>query len=59
MKIPYFHIDAFAGAGLLGNPGLHALQVSARGGELFCEHRGDRVSIAGRAVGYLEGTITI
>lgn len=38
---------------------LHALQVSARGGELFCEDRRDRVAIAGRAVLYLEGTITI
>lgn len=36
---------------------LHARQVSARGGELFCEDRGDRVRIAGNAVLYLEGTI--
>jgi hypothetical protein len=33
------------------------MQISARGGELFCEDRGDRVGIAGRAVLYLEGTI--
>lgn len=38
---------------------LYAIQVSARGGELFCEHQGDRVTIAGRAVLYLEGTITL
>ena len=38
---------------------LHARQVSKRGGELLCEDRGDRVGIAGRAVLYLEGTITI
>lgn len=38
---------------------LYARQVSARGGELFCRHRGDRVSIAGRAALYLEGTITV
>ena len=38
---------------------LHALQVSVRGGELFCRHLGDRVKIAGRAILYLEGTITI
>lgn len=38
---------------------LHAFQVSKRGGELFCEDRGDRVQIAGKAVAYLEGTITI
>lgn len=34
---------------------LDALQVSARGGELFCEDRGERVSIAGRAVTYSTG----
>lgn len=38
---------------------LHAHQVSERGGELFCEFRGDRVKIAGRAVKYLEGEITV
>lgn len=43
----------------LGKSRLRALQVSARGGELFCEDRGDRVRIAGRAVKYLEGTIEI
>jgi PhzF family phenazine biosynthesis protein len=41
----------------VGKTRLHARQVSARGGELFCEHRGERVTIAGRAVRYLEGTI--
>jgi PhzF family phenazine biosynthesis protein len=43
----------------LGKPRLHALQVSARGGELHCEDRGDRVKIAGRVATYLEGTIEI
>lgn len=38
---------------------LHALQISARGGELFCENRGDRVQIAGKAALYLQGTIVI
>ncbi len=38
---------------------LHALQVSMRGGELFCENRGKRIGISGKAVLYLEGTITI
>ena len=38
---------------------LRALQVSRRGGELFCEDRGDRVSIAGRATRYLEGFIYV
>ncbi len=41
----------------LGKPRLHARQVSARGGELWCELRGDRVGIAGRAVTYLRGEI--
>jgi len=41
----------------LGKTRLHARQVSARGGELCCEHRGERVTIAGRAVRYLEGAI--
>ena len=36
-----------------------ARQISARGGELICEARGGRVEIAGRAVIYLEGTITV
>lgn len=38
---------------------LHALQVSARGGELWCEHQGERVIISGRAVKYLEGSICL
>lgn len=43
----------------LGKNDLHAHQVSKRGGELFCTDRGDRVSISGRAVRYMEGSITI
>lgn len=43
----------------LGKQKLHALQLSKRGGELFCEDRGDRVEIGGRCVTYLSGTITI
>ncbi len=41
----------------LGKTRFNALQVSSRGGELCCELRGDRVTIAGRAVRYLEGAI--
>ena len=37
---------------------LHAFQVSERGGEIFGVDNGDRVTIAGRAVKYLEGIIT-
>ena len=43
----------------LGMKNVHARQVSARGGELFCEDNGERIQIAGHAVKYLEGTITI
>jgi PhzF family phenazine biosynthesis protein len=38
---------------------LHALQISKRGGELFCVHAGERVKIAGRAALFLEGVITV
>lgn len=43
----------------LGKSKLTAHQVSARGGELFCEHRGERVLISGRAVKYMEGIIVV
>jgi PhzF family phenazine biosynthesis protein len=36
---------------------LTARQISARGGEMVCELRGDRVTMKGRAAFYLEGTI--
>ena len=38
---------------------LHALQVSKRGGELFCEMQEDRVLIAGRCALYMKGTISL
>lgn len=50
--IPYW-------AEVLGKNDLHAFQVSKRGGELFCNQAGERVTISGKAVLYLEGTITI
>ena len=50
--IPYW-------ANVLGKKELHALQLSKRGGELFCIDAGERVKISGKAVLYLEGTITI
>jgi PhzF family phenazine biosynthesis protein len=43
----------------LGKKRLHALQLSARGGELFCEDRGERVGIAGTAALYLQGHILL
>jgi PhzF family phenazine biosynthesis protein len=50
--IPYW-------AGRLGKDRLEARQLSRRGGALSCAWHGDRVTIAGRAVLYLEGTITL
>lgn len=38
---------------------LHAFQVSSRRGELWCENKGDRVLMAGKAVTYLKGEIYI
>ncbi len=38
---------------------LHARQISARGGEIFCEDRGNRVTIAGRVRQYMTGEICI
>jgi len=46
-------------AARLGKNRLEARQLSARGGELTCEVRGDRVAISGRCVSYLEGTIQL
>jgi PhzF family phenazine biosynthesis protein len=43
----------------LGRQKMFARQVSARGGELHCELRGERVSIAGNAVLYLTGEILV
>ncbi|MFC2107803.1 PhzF family phenazine biosynthesis protein [Bacteroidota bacterium] len=38
---------------------LHAYQVSSRKGELWCELKGDRVKIAGKACLILQGELTI
>lgn len=38
---------------------LHAKQISSRGGEIFCEVIGNRVSISGKAAKYLVGEIDI
>ena len=43
----------------LGKRRLQALQVSARGGELLCEDRGARVTVAGRAVKFLQGMMSL
>jgi PhzF family phenazine biosynthesis protein len=43
----------------LGRTELHALQVSRRGGELWCRLLGDRVSMSGYAVRFLTGIIEV
>jgi len=43
----------------LGKAKLHARQISERGGELYCELRGDRARMAGQAVLYMEGSIIL
>ena len=43
----------------LGKTSLHARQVSARGGELFCELAGNRVKMAGHATPYLKGELLV
>jgi PhzF family phenazine biosynthesis protein len=43
----------------LGKESMRALQLSARVGQLHCRNAGDRVLIAGEAVTYSEGHITI
>jgi PhzF family phenazine biosynthesis protein len=52
LLIPYW-------AKRLNKEKLHALQVSQRGGELFCENLDNIVKISGKAVLYLEGEIFI
>ncbi|MDB5031439.1 PhzF family phenazine biosynthesis protein [Mucilaginibacter sp.] len=41
----------------LGKNKLHAYQISARKGELWCEFKEDRVLMSGKAVTYLKGEI--
>ncbi len=48
--IPYW-------ANKLGKDKLHAYQLSARRGELWCENKGDRVLMSGNAVTYLKGEV--
>ena len=43
----------------LGHHQLHARQISARGGELFCELKGDRTLIGGYAQIFLRGELSL
>jgi PhzF family phenazine biosynthesis protein len=46
-------------AARLGRTALFARQISARGGALWCELRGDRVAMAGHGVLYLQGQLSL
>ena len=46
-------------ASRLDKTALHARQISARGGEIWCEIAGDRVKLGGRVKPYLSGTIDV
>jgi PhzF family phenazine biosynthesis protein len=46
-------------AGVLERPNLFARQLSARGGELWVEDRGDRVRVSGDCVPVAEGAFTL
>jgi len=52
MLVPYW-------AERLGKPALRAFQASRRGGELTCQLVGDRVTLEGACVFYLEGEIDV
>jgi predicted PhzF superfamily epimerase YddE/YHI9 len=41
----------------LGKSQLVCRQISARGGELVCEDRGDRVILGGQAVLFMKGEV--
>jgi PhzF family phenazine biosynthesis protein len=43
----------------LGKDKMVALQLSARGGKLYCQNAGERVLISGQAVTYLQGQIMV
>jgi len=43
----------------LGKNKMHALQLSKRGGEIWCEQKDDRVIMKGKAVFYMQGEISI
>jgi len=46
-------------ANRLGKSAFSARQISARGGDVTCELRGDRVVLKGRAITYMTGTVTL
>ena len=43
----------------LGKTNMRALQLSSRGGEIFCEQQQDRVIMSGKCVFYMKGEIAL
>jgi PhzF family phenazine biosynthesis protein len=43
----------------LGKTEMHALQLSKRGGEIWCEQKGDRVIMKGKAAFFMKGEILL
>ncbi len=43
----------------LGKEKMKAKQLSERGGDIYCEHKGERVTIGGQCVFYMKGEIEI
>ena len=43
----------------LSKPSMVALQVSPRGGRLYCQNLGNRVKIGGKAITYLQGSLSV
>ena len=43
----------------LGKKNIHSRQLSARGGELWCEDKGGQIAIAGETCLVLEGTVRL
>jgi predicted PhzF superfamily epimerase YddE/YHI9 len=43
----------------LGKQILHAKQLSSRGGDIYCEQNGERVTMGGRCVFYMKGEFKV
>lgn len=52
LLIPFWHKK-------LGKTKMIAKQLSERGGTIYCEYKGERVNIGGKAIHYLTGTVIV
>ena len=59
MRVPIYQVDAFDWAERLGKPEIRANQASARGGEMTCRIKGERVELEGACIFYMEGEAEI